>query len=134
MSTQTPRNRPLNLVFHKIITDHQSLKTISGTLESPISEEGIDGVEESEVGWSGETVILTPLNNNFNTTYACTGKIQLTAPIITQNSEAANSTSLAPIGSFFNLLQDDEDQHYQNEKFYTATPGNLSSSRLMQLY
>jgi len=103
-------------------------------LESPISEEGIDGVEESEVGWSGETVILTPLNNNFNTTYACTGKIQLTAPIITQNSEAANSTSLAPIGSFFNLLQDDEDQHYQNEKFYTATPGNLSSSRLMQLY
>ena len=49
--------------------------SVSGTLESPISEEGIDAVEESEVGWSGETVILTPLNNNYNTTYACTGKI-----------------------------------------------------------
>jgi len=46
-------------------------------------------------------------------------------------SETANSTSLAPIGSFFNLLQEDEDQHYQNEKFYTATPGNLPSSGLM---
>lgn len=45
--------------------------------------------------------------------------------VIKINSEAGNSTSLAPIGSFFNLLQEDEDQHYQNEKFYTTTPGNL---------
>ena len=39
------------------------------------------------------------------------------------NSETVNSTSLAPIGSFFNLLQEDEDQNYANEKFYTTAPG-----------
>ena len=88
----TRRFHPSDDIFLALISSfssnyyrHQSLKTISGTLESPISEEGIDGVEESEVGWSGETVILTPLNNNFNTTYACTGKIQITAP--NHNSE-----------------------------------------------